>query len=230
MTGTSHADLSHLHVVIPLRSLVGGKLRLGDAVDAEERETLLLGMLLHAVAIVRSWPPCEHVHVVTTDPEVCDVATVAGARAVLQETDGLNEALVLGRETATAAGATAILVLPADLPYLTIEALDRLLDAADAAVAAGAGRPVVVIAPAGARGGTSALLLSPPDVIEPRFGMSSLEAHIREAASADASVQLVADHALGFDLDTPEDLERLEPATLAALIERGASRLASTVE
>src|SRR5918992_3977740 len=139
MTGTNIADLSHLHVVIPLRSLVGGKLRLGDAVDAEERETLLLGMLLHAVAIVRSWPPCEHVHVVTTDPEVCDVAALAGARAVLQESDGLNEALVLGRETATAAGAAAILVLPADLPYLTIEALDRLLDAADAAGAAGAG-------------------------------------------------------------------------------------------
>ena len=81
---------------------------------------------------------------------------------------------------------------------------------ADAALAAGGGRPVVAIAPADARRGTNALLLSPPDVIEPQFGDASLEAHLRAAAEADASVQLVVDPALGFDLDTPDDLERLD--------------------
>ena len=109
-------------------------------------------------------------------------------------------------------GATAVLYLPADLPQVTTEALDGLLDAADAALAAGSGRPIVVVAPADARVGTNALLVAPVDTIDPLFGEASLEAHVRAAALADASVQLVHDPALGFDLDTPDDLERLETA------------------
>jgi 2-phospho-L-lactate guanylyltransferase len=77
------------------------------------------------------------------------------------------------------------------------------------------------VAPSDARSGTNALLLSPPDVIEPCFGSASFEAHVRAAAKADASLQVVTDTGLGFDLDTPEDLELLSPATLADLVGRG---------
>ena len=38
----------------------------------------------------------------------------------------------------------------------------------------------------------------------------SFEAHLRAAALADASVQVIDDPLLGFDLDTPDDLERLD--------------------
>ena len=69
--------------------------------------------------------------------------------------------------------------------------------------------------------GTNALLLSPPDVIEPQFGDASLEAHLRAAAEADASVQLVIDPALGFDLDTPDDLERLDLGRMLELEQLG---------
>jgi 2-phospho-L-lactate guanylyltransferase len=123
-------------------------------------------------------------------------------------------------------GAHAALVLPADLPMLTVEALGRLLDAADAALAAGSGRPLVAIAPSDARNGTNALLLVPPDVIDPGFGEHSFEAHVRAAAMADATVQVVTDHALGFDLDTPEDLEVLPPDLLRELVRDGQALLA----
>ena len=125
---------------------------------------------------------------------------------------GLNAALRAGRDAAVAAGATAVLMLPADLPLLNTASLDRLLAAADATIAAGNGRPVVVIAPADARTGTNALLLAPPRVIQPHFGPESFAAHLRAAAGADASVQIVDDPLLGFDLDTPDDLERLDLA------------------
>jgi 2-phospho-L-lactate guanylyltransferase (CobY/MobA/RfbA family) len=80
---------------------------------------------------------------------------------------------------------------------------------------------MVVVAPSDARDGTNALLLSPPGVIEPAFGPSSLEAHLRAAAAVGASVQVVADPELGFDLDTPDDLERLDASRLVELIELG---------
>jgi 2-phospho-L-lactate guanylyltransferase (CobY/MobA/RfbA family) len=120
-------------------------------------------------------------------------------------------------------------MLPADLPLLDGAALDRLLDGADAALAAGNGRPLVVVAPADARGGTNALLVTPPDVIDPQFGEASLESHLRAAAQADATVQLVHDSALAFDLDTPDDLERLDTESVLDLEHRGQALLATGV-
>jgi 2-phospho-L-lactate guanylyltransferase len=231
-TSPTAADLARLHALVPLRSLEGGKARLGGAIDAEERETLLRGLLDQTLDVLTAWQACRTVHVVSMDAEVLQVvaqrdlasdARRTPVRTLLQEREGLNEALAFARDDALAEGATAVLMLPVDLPLLTTEALDLLLEATDAAIAAGSGRPVVVIAPSDARGGTNALLLSPPAVIGPSFGVASLEAHLRAAETADASVQIVRDPRLGFDLDTPEDLERLDPDLLEALTALGAT-------
>ncbi len=206
---TPSAGLASLDALVPIRSLAGGKARLGGAIDAEEREELLVGMLRHTLELLVDWPASRTVHVVSADPRALAVAAEAGAHALPQSGEGLNAGLRLGLDAARESGATAVLILPADLPLLATSSLDRLLDAADAALAAGSGAPLVVIAPSDARGGTNALLLSPPDVIAPCFGTASFEAHAREAAAADATLQLVTDPGLGFDLDTPEDLDIL---------------------
>jgi 2-phospho-L-lactate guanylyltransferase len=211
--GAGTAALEPLHAVVPLRSLATGKTRLGGAIDAEERENLLLGMLRRTVTLLGDWPACAAVHVVSADRRALAVAVECGARALLETGEGLNEAIEAAAEAARAEGAAAVLILPADLPLMDDQSLDRMLEAADAAFAAGAGRPLVVIAPSDARNGTNALLLSPADVIAPHFGAQSFEAHVRAAKAADATLQVVTDAGLGFDLDTPEDLERL-PATL----------------
>ena len=215
-------DLSSLHVIVPVRGLAEGKTRLGETLDAEERETLIVGLLHRLLEILASWPPSRRTHVVSDDPIVRRVAQEHGASLVSEPAAGdLNAALVAARGAALARHASAVLILPADLPLVTVASLDRLLDAADAALAAGRGRPLVVAAPSDARGGTNALLLSPPSVIEPAFGPGSLEAHVREARAADASVQLVIDPQLGFDLDTPEDLERIDASVLLELTRQG---------
>ncbi|HYI22250.1 MAG TPA: 2-phospho-L-lactate guanylyltransferase [Candidatus Limnocylindrales bacterium] len=213
MTRSETADLSVLHVIVPLRGAASGKSRLGLALDAEERQVLILGMLASTLDALASWPSAAAVHLVTDERQTMDLVRGArpGINLVAEPPDGgLNTALRAARDAAIARGATAILILPADLPLITAAALEAMLDSADAAVAAGGGRPVVAIAAADARRGTNALLLSPPDIVEPEFGDASLEAHLRAAAEAEASVQLVIDPALGFDLDTPDDLERLE--------------------
>ena len=217
MSESGPADLSRLHVVVPLRTLEGGKSRLGEALDAEERGALVVGMLCYLLDAVRAWGAAEAVHVVSPDRTLLHLAAAAGANPIRQREGDLNAGLRLARTVALAGGATALLVLPADLPLVAPDALARFLDAADAALAAGSGHPLVAIAAADARGGTNALLLAPPGVIELAFGPDSLERHLREAAAAGATVQIVTDPALAFDLDTPDDLDRLEPWRLADL-------------
>lgn len=185
-------------------------------------------MLVQTLNALAAWPSCAAVHVVTADPLVRRLVRngETGSQAIADEaSDDLNEALLRGRDRAVSRGATAVLYLPADLPQLSTDALDGLLEAADAALAAGSGSPIVVVAPADARVGTNALLVAPPQTIDPLFGEASLEAHMRAAALADASVQLVHDAALGFDLDTPDDLERLEMARLLEIQALGQAAL-----
>ncbi len=200
--------------MLPIRSSDAAKTRLGLALDPEERDVLVLGMFANTVHVLSGWPSCNRIHVVTSDFAVTDVVArrMGSVLTVSDPGTGLNGALRAGRDAAVAAGATAVLMLPADLPLLNTTSLDRLLAAADATIAAGNGGPVVVIAPADARTGTNALLLAPPHIIAPHFGPESFAAHLLAAARAEASVQIVDDELLGFDLDTPDDLERLELA------------------
>jgi 2-phospho-L-lactate guanylyltransferase len=206
-----------------MRTVSGGKARLGEALDAEEREELVLGLLLNTLAVIADWPRCGRIHLVSPDPLLGAATTLTGAGTVIhrQPGEGLNEGIVMGITASMAGGACSALVLPGDLPYLSVVALDELVLAADAGLAAAGGGPLVAIAPSDARSGTNALLLRPPDVIEPLFGSGSFEAHLRAAEAADAAVQVVSDPALGFDLDTPEDLERLDPARLRELMAAG---------
>jgi len=214
------ADLSRLHVIVPVRGMGVGKSRLGEALDAEERSALVVGLLLETLTVLTAWRSAERTYVITADTTLRRLLRAAstGASVAPQRTGvGLNEALIEGRERAARAGATAVLYLPADLPYLNRDALDGLLEAADAAIAAGSGKRVVAVAPSDARSGTNALLVSPPSAIDPWFGEDSLSAHVRAAAAADASLQVVTEPSFGFDLDTPEDLERLEVDRLLEL-------------
>jgi len=227
--GWGTADLSAVHVVVPLRGIETGKSRLGQALDAEEREVLVLGLLGRTLDVLSAWPAARRIYLVTGDHATAELARRARPTLTLvgePRDGGLNAALRAARDAAVEAGATCVLMLPADLPLLEVAALDRLLDGADAALAAGSGRPLVVAAPADARGGTNALLVSPPTLIEPSFGEASLEAHLRAAAAADASVQLVLEPAFGFDLDTPDDLERLDVESVLELERFGLALLA----
>ncbi len=216
-------SLEPVHVVLPMRTVSGGKARLGEALDAEEREELVLGMLLHTLRVLGEWPICRRIHLVSPDPVLSAATSQTGVdvSVIRQDGEGLNEGIRLGMSAARVEGAASLLILPGDLPHLSVEALDELLIAADAGVVAAGGGPLVAIVPSDAGGGTNALLLRPPDAIAPAFGTGSFEAHLRAAEAAGAAVQVVSDPALGYDLDTPDDLERLDQARLRELTELG---------
>ncbi|MHB8892284.1 MAG: 2-phospho-L-lactate guanylyltransferase [Candidatus Limnocylindrales bacterium] len=184
-------------VVIPVRTFEGAKSRLGDVLDAEERRDLVERLLRRTVAAALATPGVAEVVVVSPDPEVLEVAAAAGARPLVQLSRGLNPAL---QEARAAISADRLLVLPADLPAVTPGDVATILAAGDAA-----GTPGVVVAADRHGRGTNALLLVPPDVIDPAFGGDSRAAHSWLASSADAAYVEVPG-ILALDIDTPDDL------------------------
>jgi len=184
-------------VVIPVRTFEGAKSRLGAVLDAEERRDLVERLLRRTVAAALATPGVTEVLVVSPDPEVLAVASAAGAVPLLQLSRGLNPAL---QEARAAIRADRILVVPGDIPAVTAGDLAAVIAAGDAA-----GAPGVILAPDRHGRGTNALLLAPPDVIDPAFGGDSRAAHAWLASSADAAYAEVSG-VLSLDIDTADDL------------------------
>ena len=206
-------------VVIPVRSLEGAKSRLGAVLDAEERRELVVRLLRRAISASIATPGVGRVMVVSLDPEALAIAAGAGAEGLRQTSAGLNGGLTEASQALAADGARRLFVVPGDLPGVSAAALALVLRAADDAIAAGADRGVVVLAPDRHGRGTNALLLDPPGVIDPAFGGDSRETHARLAAAAGAAYREVDDEALALDLDTPDDLllaEALDPEVVRA--------------
>ena len=196
--------LDHIVALVPVRSLSGAKSRLGEPLDPEERADLILGLLTQTVHEALAATRLAGVVVVSMDEDLLRRVRATGAASLLQETDGLNQGLDEAR-AAAGAEATAILVLPADLPGVSAAAIDRVAEAAQEAHSAAPERPVVVLVPDRHGTGTNALLVAPPDAIPFLFGEDSRAAHAAAALDAGAAyVEL--DGPLTFDVDTPDDL------------------------
>jgi 2-phospho-L-lactate/phosphoenolpyruvate guanylyltransferase len=188
--------------VVPVKELWRTKSRLEPILDPGARAGLTLYMMGRVVSALRA-AGIEDVCVVSPDHIVLDEARKRGAAPLRQQSQGLNPALDEGRSWAVERGASALLVLPADLPLLEAGDVQEVLD--------GLGEePSGVISPDGAHAGTNALLLRPPDALPFAFGPGSYEAHLRAARERGLDVRVCERPHLAFDLDTADDLTRLK--------------------
>lgn len=187
--------------VVPVKDLWGTKSRLAPILDPGARAGLTLYMMGRVVRAIRE-AGVEDTCVVSPDRMVLEEAKRRGATPLLQESRGLNPALEEGRRRALELGAATLLVLPADLPLLDAGDVLAVLKEADE-------EPSAVISPDGARSGTNALLIQPPNVLPFAFGADSFEAHLGAARSRSLDVRICERPHLAFDLDTAEDLAHL---------------------
>jgi 2-phospho-L-lactate guanylyltransferase len=188
--------------VLPIKTFSRAKHRLSEAVEVPDRRALaeaMAGDVLDALPLV---PGLDRVIAVTAEPRAADAARAAGAEVVHDpEEAGQSAAALRGIEAALAAGAERALLVPGDCPALDPLEVGALL--------ARQGRAGVVIVPDRHGAGTNALLLSPPDVIEPSFGPGSFARHAARAHAAGTVVRVAEVRSLGLDVDTADDLEAL---------------------
>ena len=203
MEPTARADLSRTWALVPIRGLESAKTRLGGHLDPEERLELVTSLLRRTLQATRDANAIAGTIVVTMDGDAAELAGRHGAIGLVERAPGLNEAIEAARSVAVARGATAVLVVPADLPAVSSGAIDAM--AAAAGDAAGATATLVGLVGDRHGLGTNALLLAPPDVIAPAFGRDSRRAHAQAAAQVGARY-LELESPLAFDVDTSADL------------------------
>ena len=184
-------------LVVAVKRLGAAKSRLSALFGPDEREGVVLAMLLDTLTAARAVPAVESITVVTPDPAVAAAVRHLGAAVVTDPTpaghpDPLNNA-ILAACAQLAAATPNVAVLQGDLPALQGAELSAAL--ASAALHA---RSFV----ADRQGtGTSALFAFGVP-IDPRFGSDSARRHRDSGA-----VELVGEWpGLRCDIDTPEDL------------------------
>ena len=190
-----------LWAIVPVKPLRRGKSRLADALSEDERADLNRLLLEHTLKTLTELKEVDEVLVVSRDSSVLSIAREMGARTVQEDgAPALNTALKRATVIAQVYASRGVLVVPADLPLLSREAIMALLDRA-------IDPPVIVIAPDRHQKVTNALLLSPANIIEYDFGPDSFKRHCERALQSGARLEIVDLPTLGLDLDLPEDLE-----------------------
>jgi 2-phospho-L-lactate guanylyltransferase len=189
--------------ILPVKSFAAAKQRLAGALGAGSRQALARAMFSDVLASLRRVPGLDDVAVVTAD-RVAESAAWGGRVRVLRDTAtaGQSPAATIGVRHALEAGFERALLVPGDTPLLDPAEVAALLALTHA----------VAIVPDRHLTGTNALLLSPPDAIEPSFGPDSFARHVTAAEQAGVEYSVERLSTLMLDVDTPEDLARLADA------------------
>ena len=192
-----------LWAIVPVKPLRRGKSRLANVLSAGERANLNQFLLEHTITVLNQVEEIENILVVSRDTEALAIARELGARTVQENgSPGLNIALTRATEVAKSYETRGVIIVPADLPRLSVEDIQAVL-------AHKTDPPVVVVAPDLDREGTNALFICPSGLIDYDFGKGSFQKHCQRAKEAGAKLVICDLPSLALDLDEPDDLAML---------------------
>jgi 2-phospho-L-lactate guanylyltransferase len=193
--------------ILPVKSFDAAKQRLAAELPPGVRRALAQAMCADVLLALRRARRVDEIVVVSGE---LDAGALASGHAVEMvddpHDDGQSAAARLGIARAVERGFERVVLVPGDCPAVDPGELDTMLAHADST------ERVVVIVPDRHGTGTNALLLAPPQIIDPAFGAGSFARH-RDRARA-AGLEPIVDElpSLGLDVDTPEDLAALRAA------------------
>ena len=200
--------------VLPIKSFSEAKQRLVPGLSAELRRLLVEAMLADVLVALRRTDALQSILAISSDEEARRIAGAYGALLVSDDGGGHNGAAAKGIRYAVERGFDRVLLVPGDCPALDPAEVGALLH-----------RPApersAFVVPDRHGTGTNALLLSPPDALEPSFGPGSCKRHMGLAAAASVPCERAEVSTLALDVDTPEDLDELR-ALLAGIHGRAA--------
>jgi 2-phospho-L-lactate guanylyltransferase len=195
-----------IYTLVPVKPLFLSKSRLSAVLSPSERQNLMRWLVSKTLRALG-----ENTHnklsisqtiVISRDQEILNLATLHHATPLdennmpYSDRDSLNAAIAFGIRTLPP-DATSVLILPADLPFITAADIDMVLAARTLAD--------VVICGDRENAGTNALLLTPPAPFTCHYGINSYHLHLREAKLRQRTVHTLVCPHIQFDLDTESD-------------------------
>ena len=191
------------YILLPVKDLSRAKQRLAPLMTQAERTRLAWAMLENTFAAAAQTRNVDRIAVVTLYPPAIELAEKFGMEVICEREQVSESASVdFGSKELLKCGAQAVLRLPIDLPLLTTEDIETLLDYDNVA-------PSAVIVPSRDGTGTNALLRRPPDLFPSHFGAHSLSKHLAAAEKAKARCRVLALPRIALDIDEPADLVEL---------------------
>jgi len=184
--------------IVPVKRLSEAKSSLSAVLTTKQRRGLVLAMLKDVLKATSGARSIAGTIVVSPDDDVIKFARKNGADGVAEPGVELNEALKLAIQSAITNGATSVLIVPSDVPFLTADDIENI-------VAMASSRRDVVIAPS-KNNGTNVLFLRPPDIMTLHFGGESFPTHLSEARRASITPHIYRSVTVATDIDDPADL------------------------
>jgi 2-phospho-L-lactate guanylyltransferase len=190
-----------IFALLPVKSPHNAKQRLDGFLSAEQREKLARILYKQTLGALCQAEGIDRVVVVTNDSGVAEHARSSGV-LVFEENEQVSHSVSADAACLRAIelGATTVLLVPIDVPLVTPADFSRL---------AAAARPGLIVVPSADGTGTNAMVRTPPDVIESRFGPGSCRAHLDQARLKNVPADILRLPGLMFDVDTPEDVADL---------------------
>jgi 2-phospho-L-lactate guanylyltransferase len=176
-------------VVVPVKSFELAKGRLSEVLDAEVRARLARRLAAGVLRAARDLPR----YVVCDTDEVASWAREQGADVIWHPVPGLNPAVSYAVEHLREAGLDRVIVAHGDLPLATDVTWVGDFDG-------------VTIVPDRRGDGTNVLAVPTAAPFRFAYGPGSADRHRAEAERLGLALRVVADEALGWDIDTPDDL------------------------
>ena len=189
-----------LWAIVPVKPLKNAKSRLASVLLPEQRYQLAEAMFRHVLTVTSTVSRVTGVLVISRDTKALAIAREMGAKT-LQEgvISDLNPALMRSTMVVETWRADAVLVLPADLPFVNADDIRDLVDLSK--------ERAIVIAGDQYGDGTNALLMRPPGLIPFDYGPGSFQRHIDSARARDIDVNVFHSDRLAMDIDVPRDLQ-----------------------
>lgn len=185
--------------LLPIKRLQNAKSRLAPFLGPGERRSLMRAMLGDVLATLSRVKTLGGILVVTGDEEVAAIAAQAGAVTIADPIEGgVNSAVQRGIDWLHVNRKAGMMVVPADVPFVTVPEIEAVLRAMKAS-------PVVIV-PATRDGGTNIFAIAPPSLIRPAYGPASFLRHVAAARSAGVEPEILILDGAGHDIDLAVDL------------------------
>ena len=207
--------------IIPVREFEDTKLRLQTILAPKQRGELTKKLLQGVLSAIEA--SCiSRAAVVATDQDLVRRTHKASQKTqIIQESihhGGVNSAMRDGLSIISGQGYDSVLLMPSDLPLITAEAVNKVLELLD--------RYDLLINPARKLDGTSLLAFNlSKQAIPLHYDDDSFRQHVEEAKRLGLHFRILNMIEFSYDVDSTEDIESLMKRTHAESFEDLLARL-----